>query len=71
MIDAHLSPEAINRAGIFNYRAVEHRLKRAKSSHSSTDGMRLGRLSMLVLTVQILNFLFIEDFHGRLSAKRA
>ena len=65
LIDRYLSRDALMRAGIFNWRQVRMMLAIARWIPARFDLARLTHAGLLlVLTVQILNKLFVEDFEG-------
>jgi len=67
LIETHMSRDAIERAGIFDYRRVQIQQCLSRFTirrRAARDTM--NPIRVFILTVQILNKLFIEDFETNL-----
>ena len=71
LIERHLSKEAIERSGIFDYKLISCCLKFAPFiTFDCTLKRRLDQLLIFVLTIQLLDHLFVQEFNSNLNRSR-
>jgi asparagine synthase (glutamine-hydrolysing) len=70
LIDNYLSRDAIKEAGIFDYDRVQELLRGLSSRfHVRQNKQKISRQVILIITTQILDFLFVRRFHENLVGR--